>query len=277
MDKGLLSPSKAGQSQPSPDVAPRLSPRSRLQSILTKRRRVEQAWDGQRSSPGSGPVNQDELKRYHDSAAAGCDGTPPKKISPPPTSPASTKMRNPLKQHHQGSPRRQQQQQQPTAHPVQQDGGVHGNDTTNTTANTSTSTTPSLCPCHICHRRPTTRSLLDAYADCNLCGSRTCYICLRECLSPYCCALTQQQQQSPTTQQQPGIGIDIGIDIGIGTGTGASEPARREGSLLDVPAPVAGIKICSACAVEGLTEYGEDVVWCLDCVEKDGEMETGEF
>lgn len=36
-----------------------------------------------------------------------------------------------------------------------------------------------------------------------------------------------------------------------------------------------GRKICSMCVVEGFTEYGEDIVWCLECVEKDrGAMET---
>ncbi|KAJ9139094.1 hypothetical protein NKR23_g8045 [Pleurostoma richardsiae] len=40
-----------------------------------------------------------------------------------------------------------------------------------------------LSPCHICHRRPTKKSDLDAFADCEGCGQRTCYICIRQCLS----------------------------------------------------------------------------------------------
>ncbi len=43
-----------------------------------------------------------------------------------------------------------------------------------------------LAPCHICHRRPTTKHLLDSYADCANCGSRTCYICLRQCEGLLC-------------------------------------------------------------------------------------------
>lgn len=39
-----------------------------------------------------------------------------------------------------------------------------------------------LNPCHICHRKPTVKSDLDSYADCEGCGNRTCYICIRECL-----------------------------------------------------------------------------------------------
>ena len=39
-----------------------------------------------------------------------------------------------------------------------------------------------LSPCHICRRKPTVRSELDAFADCGGCGKRTCYVCIRECL-----------------------------------------------------------------------------------------------
>jgi hypothetical protein len=39
----------------------------------------------------------------------------------------------------------------------------------------------SLSPCHICHRRPTKKSDLDSFADCQGCGDRTCFVCIREC------------------------------------------------------------------------------------------------
>lgn len=39
-----------------------------------------------------------------------------------------------------------------------------------------------LVPCHICHRKPTKKNELDSYADCEGCGERTCYVCIRECL-----------------------------------------------------------------------------------------------
>ncbi|KAM0564274.1 hypothetical protein ACHAPJ_000484 [Fusarium lateritium] len=38
-----------------------------------------------------------------------------------------------------------------------------------------------LAPCHICHRRPTKKSDLDSFADCQGCGERTCFVCIREC------------------------------------------------------------------------------------------------
>ena len=43
-----------------------------------------------------------------------------------------------------------------------------------------------LRPCHVCWRRPTTRAVLDGYADCDECGARTCYICLRVCEDMNC-------------------------------------------------------------------------------------------
>ncbi|KAH8884508.1 hypothetical protein GQ53DRAFT_846227 [Thozetella sp. PMI_491] len=36
--------------------------------------------------------------------------------------------------------------------------------------------------CHICGRRPRVLADLDAYADCQGCGNRTCYVCIRQCL-----------------------------------------------------------------------------------------------
>ncbi|KAF6844388.1 hypothetical protein CMUS01_01162 [Colletotrichum musicola] len=39
----------------------------------------------------------------------------------------------------------------------------------------------SLSPCYICHRRPTKKSDLDSFADCQGCRQRTCYVCIREC------------------------------------------------------------------------------------------------
>ncbi|PNY22669.1 Uncharacterized protein TCAP_07078 [Tolypocladium capitatum] len=38
-----------------------------------------------------------------------------------------------------------------------------------------------LTPCHICHRKPTKKSDLDSFAECQGCGERTCFVCIREC------------------------------------------------------------------------------------------------
>lgn len=50
----------------------------------------------------------------------------------------------------------------------------------------------SLDRCHICFRKPTKKADLDSYADCQGCGQRTCYVCMRQC--PGWTSSFQQQQ-----------------------------------------------------------------------------------
>lgn len=45
-----------------------------------------------------------------------------------------------------------------------------------------TRTGSTLTPCHICHRRPTKKSHLDSFAQCQGCGEQTCFVCIRECI-----------------------------------------------------------------------------------------------
>ncbi|KAL2133948.1 hypothetical protein VTI74DRAFT_1366 [Chaetomium olivicolor] len=48
---------------------------------------------------------------------------------------------------------------------------------------TTTTTSASLMNrCHICSRKPQKKSDLDSFADCEGCGQRSCYVCIRECL-----------------------------------------------------------------------------------------------
>ena len=103
----------------------------------------------------------------------------------------------------------------------------------------------SLRPCHICHRRPTTRELLDAYADCDLCGQRACYICLRQCDAMDCRGSVTIGENH--LFRDGSDRLQEGID---GTEAGVKQPR----------------KICSCCAVEGVTETGLEVVRCLECV-----------
>ncbi|KAL2199322.1 hypothetical protein P885DRAFT_31792 [Corynascus similis CBS 632.67] len=53
--------------------------------------------------------------------------------------------------------------------------------TTSSNSNHSSSAHP-MSRCHICSRRPNKKSDLDSFADCQGCGQRTCYVCIRECL-----------------------------------------------------------------------------------------------
>ncbi|KAJ5162482.1 hypothetical protein N7492_007874 [Penicillium capsulatum] len=105
------------------------------------------------------------------------------------------------------------------------------------------STSPSaLRPCHICHRRPTTRQVLDAYADCDLCSQRACFICLRQCDAIDCAGSVKSHL----------------------TDHGQSNLYNPNGTLDEETIPRR--KICSSCAVEGITETGTETVRCLDCV-----------
>ncbi|KAK3995472.1 hypothetical protein QBC44DRAFT_305401 [Cladorrhinum sp. PSN332] len=54
--------------------------------------------------------------------------------------------------------------------------------------------------CHICFRKPTKKSDLDSFADCQGCAQRTCYVCIRECLGWGPTGLQQPQIMSMQTE-----------------------------------------------------------------------------
>ena len=97
-----------------------------------------------------------------------------------------------------------------------------------------------LRPCHICHRRPTSRAMLDAYADCDRCHERACYICLRECEGSRCTLSSEDLRELAVLEDACGEKLDI-LD-------------RRKKR-----------QICGWCVVEGLDGNGNDVIRCLDC------------
>ncbi|RAK74926.1 uncharacterized protein BO72DRAFT_187646 [Aspergillus fijiensis CBS 313.89] len=96
-----------------------------------------------------------------------------------------------------------------------------------------------LLPCHVCHRRPTTKETLGAYSNCEICAQRSCYICLRSCDAVDCSG-------SINTPVKPSGFIDE-------DGRGMKRQTRSR-------------RICSSCAVEGLNETGAVAARCLDCV-----------
>jgi len=100
-----------------------------------------------------------------------------------------------------------------------------------------------LSPCHICRRKPNLRSELDAFADCEDCGKRTCYICIRECLGSSAAAIEEQEYNALSFSFHGEEALEI-----MG-----SEGKRKEGHK--------GM-VCSRCCVERGTE-GE--VLCLGC------------
>ncbi|KAK2806987.1 hypothetical protein FQN51_005790 [Onygenales sp. PD_10] len=143
----------------------------------------------------------------------------------------------------------------PTPPPSQSDHQPHNN-------KQSTSSRPALSPCHICHRRPTTRSILDAYADCNLCGERTCYICLRECMAADC-----EGPRSPSDpDSRHGRNASEGNSSDWQGGRTRHGSGHWDGDTGSGGGAGAGRKVCSLCAVEGVMEGGGEVVRCLACV-----------
>jgi len=108
---------------------------------------------------------------------------------------------------------------------------------------------PVLSPCHICHRKPTVRRDLDSYGDCEACGERTCFICLRECLGP-------------VVREEEGDRMGMSFEMGVeGEGDAVGQRWDRRSSKRHW-----GV-VCSRCCCE----RGVDgLVWCLGCLGEAG-------
>ncbi|KAG8170123.1 hypothetical protein KVR01_000868 [Diaporthe batatas] len=153
----------------------------------------------------------------------------------------------------------------------------------------TTITTNLLAPCHICHRKPTKKTDLDSYADCQGCGERTCYICMRECLG---WTTTPRESRSPS--EYHGGKVDEVVEVLMrdednneeheqgGGGTGGDHPfnmkpedsqpdydslrvdyKRRQGPWAKEGGRGHRGRICSRCCVE---EGMEGEVTCLGCL-----------
>lgn len=111
-----------------------------------------------------------------------------------------------------------------------------------------------LRACNICRRKPTVKKELDNFANCEGCGKRTCWVCIRECLGGW------------------------GNQMGMGTGgevrriedekRGIENEENEKESWMEKGTQHRGT-VCSKCCVEKGTE-GE--VLCLAClrVEEEG-------
>lgn len=154
------------------------------------------------------------------------------------------------------------------------------------TTTTTTITTNVLAPCHICHRKPTKKTELDSYADCQGCGERTCYVCMRECLG---WGMTPRDRHNPNDYEKEVLMRDEEINSENGQGeennTGNDhsfnmEDAPPEDAHIDYDSPRADHRIregtwvkeggtghreriCSRCCVE---EGVEGEVTCLGCL-----------
>ncbi|CAM1506882.1 Fc.00g065230.m01.CDS01 [Cosmosporella sp. VM-42] len=119
-----------------------------------------------------------------------------------------------------------------------------------------------LTPCHICHRKPTKKSDLDSFAECQGCGERTCYVCIRAChgwnLSEGGSVLSEQEVLSRSfnmddmddMQEQDKSGNNA--KTGDGTRKGWDAGGHRA-------------VVCSRCCIE---RGAEGDVACLGCLSR---------
>jgi hypothetical protein len=149
-------------------------------------------------------------------------------------------------------------------------------------------TTNALAPCHICHRRPTKKTDLNSYGDCQGCGGRTCYVCMRECLGWAMTARTsrvpihdEEKKEEVLMQDEDANGGHEQEDGGTGNDHSFNmEDAPPEDSQPDYDSLRADYRImegtwvkqggtshrgriCSRCCVEEGVEGG---VTCLGCL-----------
>lgn len=124
-----------------------------------------------------------------------------------------------------------------------------------------------LSPCHICRRKPTAKHELDAFADCEGCGERTCWICIRECLGMGSYPLGHENLMTVERKQAAEIKYETKGSI-----REPEERCREDGQVRwdTTTGKVQGHRgrICSRCCVERGTE-GE--VWCLGCLRAEGD------
>lgn len=134
-----------------------------------------------------------------------------------------------------------------------------------------------LSPCHICRRKPTVKSELDAFADCEECMERTCYICIRECLGigvrdHKVVEMEQDSESLHLSFTGTYDGMDLGGHNRFGFANTYDTPVFdcdgvEEKDWRNQSQSAHKRMICSRCCVEKGTE-GE--VWCLGCLRSGG-------
>ncbi|KAK0618209.1 hypothetical protein B0T17DRAFT_329037 [Bombardia bombarda] len=92
----------------------------------------------------------------------------------------------------------------------------------------------SMSRCHICFRKPTKKSDLDSFANCQGCGQRTCYVCIRECLGwwpPHLQSGDGRGPDVPAPGSMVGLGNTNESFIMVDADTGDAEPPTDAGIL----------------------------------------------
>ncbi|KAK5990721.1 hypothetical protein PT974_08990 [Cladobotryum mycophilum] len=127
-----------------------------------------------------------------------------------------------------------------------------------------------LTPCHICHRKPTKKSDLDSFAECQGCEERTCFVCIRECQGR-----NADDDRASVLSEQEALSQSFHMDDADDTAQNSNNNTQQATTNNRTNQPVISknsqgwaarghrTMICSRCCVEKGTE-GEVV--CLGCL-----------
>lgn len=137
-------------------------------------------------------------------------------------------------------------------------------------ATVRTISTALLNPCHICHRKPTKKSDLDSFADCEGCEQRTCYVCIRQCQGwlPHSSKPPPRQSdedelEEPLSRSFTMHDVDDMDQKSMGQPNSIVGKKQHSNGTTGWTAKGHGSVICSRCCVERGSEG--DVV-CLGCL-----------
>ncbi|KAM3506787.1 hypothetical protein MY11210_007408 [Beauveria gryllotalpidicola] len=123
-------------------------------------------------------------------------------------------------------------------------------------------------PCHICHRRPTKKSGLDSFAQCEGCHEQTCFVCIRQChgQGDMESVLSEQEALSRSFHMEDADADDDACDDPDGRPPAPPQRDKMEqrlGTARNWAACGHRSVVCSRCCVE---KGPEGEVVCLGCL-----------
>ncbi|KAJ3496436.1 hypothetical protein NLG97_g2653 [Lecanicillium saksenae] len=136
-------------------------------------------------------------------------------------------------------------------------------------------------PCHICHRRPTKKSDLDSFAQCEGCNEQTCFVCIRQCYGrgDMSSVLSEQEALSRSFHMEDADATastkdSHDLDGWSPTQLQQDRPKQTNTSTQNWAACGHRSVVCSGCCVE---KGPEGEVVCLGCLFGDESPETMTF